>query len=173
VQYQLNDNSRVDFTAYAPLHSFQGRATGGLRGSAEFDLENSMLHHLHVTAATVDFKTDDAAKTRAMADFFAFSTHPEADFLMTRCLEFISLPTGNHRITVQGILTFAGIRRQLPITSIVSGSRECVLWDLHFKWSFSAYGLQAPSLLLMRLRDIVDIHARLAFTPTLSAGEKQ
>ncbi|MBM9538704.1 YceI family protein [Desulfobulbus alkaliphilus] len=173
MRYQLNDTSHVHFLARAPLHTFQGQATGGLRGSAEFDLENRTLDHIHVLAATAHFDTGDAAKNQAMADFFSFSIHPEADFLMTRCLEFKLLPTGNHRITVQGILTFAGIRRQLPITAIVSSIQECVLWDLHFKWSFSAYGLQAPSLLLMRLRDIVDIHARLAFTPTLSAEEEQ
>jgi len=167
LQYTLTDNSRVEFIARAPLHSVKGRATTGLAGTAVFDLDQQEVHHIRVTAATGTFQTDDPEKTRAMAKFFTFAEHPETSFIMTGCREFLLLASGNHRITVQGILTFAGIRRQLPITSIIRRSGQNVMWDLQFKWSFTAYGLQPPSLLFMKLRDIVDVRACLEFKPVL------
>jgi hypothetical protein len=66
-------------------------------------------------------------------------------------------------MTVLGILELSGIRRQLPIVCMVTKNDEMMIIDLQFKWSFKAYGMKAPRLLFMTVRDIVDIKAHLEF----------
>jgi hypothetical protein len=39
--------------------------------------------------------------------------------------------------------------------------------DLDYKWSFKAYGLKAPRLLFLTVRDIVDISGKGKFIPVV------
>jgi polyisoprenoid-binding protein YceI len=164
MKYTVSENSRVDFTAQAPMHTFKGWAVEGMKGEIEIDFDSLELQHIKVSVEANCFDTGDADKNKAMKDFFVLKSHPEASFVMSECQEFCKMAGGNYKMTVLGILEFAGIRRQLPITCMVKRNDKQVLIDLQFKWSFKAYGMKAPRLLFMTVRDIVDIKAHLEFT---------
>jgi len=164
MKYTVTDKSRVDFTAQAPMHTFKGWAAKGLKGVIEIDFDTLGLQHIQVAVDANCFDTGDADKNKAMKDFFALDSHPEASFVLTECQEFCKMADDNYKMTVLGILELAGIRRQLPITCKLTKNNEQILIDLQFKWSFKAYGMKAPRLLFMTVRDIVDIEAHLVFT---------
>jgi polyisoprenoid-binding protein YceI len=149
------------------MHIFKGWANCGLTGNMEIDFEALSLVSVDAVLDTCCLDTGDKEKNKAMRDFFNLDNHPESRFMMTQCLEFCRLKKdGGYRITVQGILDFAGIRRQLPITANISTDGKKINMDLQFKWSFRAYGLKPPRLLFMSVRDIVDIKAHLEFEQT-------
>ena len=56
-------------------------------------------------------------------------------------------------------------RRQLPVSFIITRGNSGFSIDLDFKWSFKAYGLKAPRLLFLTVRDIVDISGNGEFVP--------
>lgn len=166
MKYTLTNNSRVAFTAYAPMHAFKGWAAEGLHGSLKIEFDNLEIRNIVVISEISCFDTGDPERNRAMNNFFSLEKHPEASFVMTECREFCRLDNGRYRITVQGVLELAGIRRQLPITFMIQPDEAQIQLDLEFKWSFKAYGLKAPRLLFLTVRDIVDIKAHLEFTTT-------
>lgn len=172
MKYLLTQNSRINFTAHAPLHSFKGWAARGLEGRMEIDFEACLLEQTRITLATRWFDTGDIHKNRAMQDFFHLAEHPQAGFVMTECREFNRLEENRFRITVLGILDFAGIRRQMVITSLLTRTGDLISMDLRFKWSFTAFGLKPPRLLFLTVRDIVDIQAHLEFRKQEPASKK-
>lgn len=165
MKYLLTDStSRVDFIAYAPMHKFTGWAKEGLTGSMEIDFDSLSLANIQAVVKTCFFDTGDDSKNKAMVEYFSLDQYPEASFIMTECQKFSKVGDSLYQFTILGILEFSGIRRQLPITCTLSrGDRQLQL-DLQFKWSFKAYGLKPPTLLFLKVRDIVDIKAHLEFT---------
>lgn len=164
MKYTITDKSRVDFTAKAPMHTFKGWAAEGMTGAIEIDFDSLQLQHIEVFVDANSFDTGDAEKNIAMKGFFNLESHSEASFVMTGCREFCRVADNSFKMTVLGILELAGIRRQLPITCMLTNNDKQVDIDLQFKWSFKAYGMKAPRLLFMTVRDIVDIKADLKFT---------
>jgi len=164
MHYTLTNNNRVDFTAYAPMHKFRGWALEGLKGSMELDPDSLELRHVEAVLDTGCLDTGNLEKNRAMQDYFSMDKHPEMSFILTECLKVRPLSDGSYRVSVLGILELAGIRRQLPISCAAKMVDEKILVNLQFKWSFKAYGLKAPQLLFLTVRDIVDIQAQLEFT---------
>jgi len=161
MKYKITDKSRVDFTAQAPMHTFRGWAVEGMEGEIDIDFDSLELHHIKVTVDASCFDTGDAGKNKAMVDFFELDRHPEASFVMTECQDFCQMEKDDYKMTVLGILELSGIRRQLPIVCMVKKKDEMMIIALQFKWSFKAYGMKAPRLLFMTVRDIVDIKAHL------------
>ncbi len=157
-------NSRLNFIAYAPMHKFAGWANGGLRGSIDIDFDSLTLTSIQVVLDTSFFDTGDNIKNKEIVDFFSLDKYPEASFIMTQCQNFSKVQNNRYHLTVLGILEFSAISRQLPITCILNKDGERLHLDLQFKWSFKAYGLKAPTLLFLKVRDIVDIKAHLEFT---------
>lgn len=163
MKYKVTDKSRVDFTAQAPMHTFKGWASKSMQGEITIDFDSLELQHIEVAVETNSFDTGDADKNKAMKDFFNLESHPQASFIMTECCEFCRMADNSYKMTVLGILELAGIRRQLPITCMLTNNNEQIDINLQFKWSFKAYGMKAPRLLFMTVRDIVDIKAHLEF----------
>ncbi len=58
-----------------------------------------------------------------------------------------------------------GQRRQLPVEFVIIRNGHGFSIDLAYKWSFKAYGLKAPRLLFLTVRDIVDISGKGEFAP--------
>jgi len=164
MKYNVTNKSRVDFTAQAPMHTFKGWANEGMKGEIEVDFVSLELQHIEVVVDANSFDTGDADKNKAMKDFFTLEIHPQASFIMTECREFCRMADNSYKMTVLGILELAGVRRQLPITCKLQKKDEQIDIDLQFKWSFKAYGMKAPRLLFMTVRDIVDIKAHLELT---------
>ena len=164
MKYKVTDKSRVDFTAQAPMHTFKGWASKSMQGEITIDFDSLELQHIEVAVETNSFNTGDADKNKAMKDFLNLESHPQASFIMTECREFCRMSDTSYKMTVLGILELAGIRRQLPITCVVKNNDKEIAIDLQFKRSFKAYGMKAPRLLFMTVRDIVDIQAHLEFT---------
>lgn len=165
MEYILNEkDSRANFIAYAPMHKFAGWVKEGLQGSVDVDLDNLQLLNIEAVARTSKFDTGDTERNKAMDDYFSLPDHPETSFVMTECKSFKKKSSGVYSLTVLGILTFAGIRRQLPINCIMKKVDDKVILDLAFKWSFKAYGMKVPRLLFLTVKDIVDIDAHLEFT---------
>lgn len=163
--YEFTEQCRVGFVAHAPLHSFKGWAAGKLAGGMDIDLDLLQLLHLKAVVPTSRFETGDRERTKAMRDYFALEKHPETSFTMTECRAFTQSRPGCWHITVQGILAFAGVYRQLPIGCLINHIGDNLAMDLKFKWSFKAYGMKAPRLLFLTVSDIVDISAHLELKP--------
>ena len=165
MKYVLTDNSRVEFIARAPLHAFKGWAVEGLLGIMEADFSTGHLQSLQAEVKTRCFETAAPERTESMSRYFAFIEHPNASFTLSRCQEVVSEGSGRWRVKMLGVLSFVDIRRQLPVYGIVQEENGRLLWELQCKWSFKAYGLKAPRLLMLSVRDIVDIKAHLEFMP--------
>lgn len=166
MEYILDaQKSTAAFVAYAPMHSFKGWVEkGGLKGRLAFDPEKGVLKAIEAAADTGSFETGDADRNKAMDDFFHLKDHPETSFLMTEVKSQKAGAGGKQTVSLVGILEFAGIRRQLPINCTIMVNDGTISFDLTFKWSFKAFGLKAPRLLFLTVRDIVDIKAHLEFT---------
>lgn len=163
MNYMLSENSRVDFIAHAPMHTFAGWTTKGLTGKLELDFESASLQCFEASANTLDFEAGAEDRTRAMRDYFHFNRHPLASFTMTECRKWQVLGNETYQLTPFGILEFAGQRRQLPLNCQLKNCEDRLELSLAFKWSFKAFGFKAPRLLFLTVRDIVDIHVHLEF----------
>ncbi len=165
MKYVLTDNSRIDFIAHAPMHAFKGWAIDGLRAEAEIDVDQRVVHLLRAEVETRCFDTADHERTEAMRRHFSLPEHPRAVFAMSGCREFHPVDGNRWQTKLIGVLEFVDIRRQLPVNGLIRLDNGRLLLDLQCKWSFSAYGLKAPRLLFLAVRDIVDINAHLEFIP--------
>ncbi len=133
--FSLTPDFQVDFTAYAPLHTFRGWTNKGVEARMDIDFENLTIIRAKAVAQVSCFDTGDKLKNLAMMEYIRWKKIPEASLEMTEAEEFTNLP-----------LSFTIIRKDQGIKV-----------DLAFKWSFKAYGLKAPQLLFLKVRDIVDI----------------
>ncbi len=161
--YTLSSDFRVDFTAYAPLHTFKGWTIKGVEAQIGIDFQHLEIHHASASAHTRFFDTGHADRNQAMAGYMQQERFPEASIEMTKCKEFVLQDDGRYRAEILAVLDFIGVRRQLPVTFYVAKASEKITIDLAFKWSFKAYGLKAPRLLFLTVRDIVDIQGRGGF----------
>ncbi len=162
--YTITGASRVDFTAYAPMHAFKGWTVRDLTGHIEVDFENQTIKEFSAVASTLAFETADAERTQAMKDYFHFAKHPQASFQMTECRQFQRSGERGLQATVAGALELSGVRRLVPIVCAIQNKENDLHMQLRLKWSFNAYGLKAPRLLFLTVRDIVDIQGNLHFT---------
>lgn len=155
-----SEKSRADFVACAPMHKFAGWAVNTILGQLEVDLEKGEILNFVARASTTDFETGDASRNKAMNDYFLFAKYPETSFHSTE-------PTVLKRRgelwygELIGILELAGVRRQLPVSCVLRVEQELPVLQLSLKWSFKAFGMKAPRLLFLVVRDIVDINAEL------------
>ncbi len=167
MKFEITGNSRTDFIAYAPMHKFKGWAVKGITGCFDIDFESMAVKQIEAYALNEFFDTGYADRNKAMVDFFNFEENKHSSFVMTECREFKKLSETKYKIDMLGVLEFAGIRRQLPIACILIKNEDSLNASMSVKWSFKAYGIKAPQLLFLKVRDIVDISASLE----LSASE--
>ncbi|PHR27241.1 MAG: hypothetical protein COA36_09645 [Desulfotalea sp.] len=166
MNYILDEkNSKSSFIAYAPMHKFKGWADGGLTGTVDVDTDDFTISKFLVAAETGRFDTGDPGRNKAMMEFFDLKKHSETSFTLTELKSIKSTGNNKYQATLVGILDFAGIRRQLPIVCNIVNGTERIVFDMGVKWSFKAYGIKAPQLLFLTVRDIVDITAHLEFIP--------
>ncbi len=167
MKFVITGSSRTDFTAYAPMHKFKGWAVEGITGCFDIDFETMAVKQIEAYALNEFFDTGYADRNKAMVEFFNFKKNKQSSFIMTECREFKKLSGTKYKITMLGVLEFVGIRRQLPITCTLTRNKNLLNASMSVKWSFKAYGIKAPQLLFLKVRDIVDISADLE----LSASE--
>lgn len=167
MNYLLDEkNSKSSFIAYAPMHKFKGWVENGFAGTLEVDNQDFTIKNIMASAQTNKFDTGDMTRNKAMNDFFELKVNTETSFTMTGLKALKPLGKDKYKATLIGILDFAGIKRQLPIVCNVQNKGERVVFDIAVKWSFKAYGIKAPTLLFLTVRDIVDITAHLEFVAT-------
>lgn len=160
--YELIGGGRVDFTARAPLHLFRGWAESGLSGILQLD--NRLVPSALEARLDNDFlRTPDAARTRAMRDYFALVRHPSSSFIMSDLGECAQIDERSYRAVLWGALDFAGVRRRLPVTCLARVGDGEVVMNLRCTWSFRAFGFKRPRLLFLAVADLVDIRAELRF----------
>jgi hypothetical protein len=164
VNYQLTEACRVDFTAYAPLHLFKGWTEEGLSGEIAVDLANRRLDNFAATAETLSFTTADRQRTEAMRDYFFLREHRQTSFRLSEPCALADAGQGRYRGVMVGVLEFAAIRRQMPLTCLLHRTPAGITMSVSGRWSFKAFGLRAPRLLFLTVRDIVDISARLTLS---------
>ena len=158
MKYTLAPGYRVDFIAHAPLHKFKGWVTREVEAQIDIDVLNQRFD---VTAfgPVQSFDTGNKQKNRAVMDFMMPGKFPNACVDVNQCTNFKEIGENRYQITVLMILEIMGIRRQMPVTFTAVQEDESFFIEAAFKWSFSAYGLKAPRLLFLKVRDIVDIKA--------------
>ncbi len=153
----LTPNFQVDFTAYAPLHTFKGWTNKGVEARMDIDFDNLTIVQAKAIAQVSCFDTGDKERNQAMMDYIRSEEIPEASLEMTQVEEFSAIDESRYKVSIRAILTFMGIKRNLPLSFTITRTDGGIQVDLFFKWSFKAYGLKAPQLLLLKVRDIVDI----------------
>ena len=164
MRYRLTGRYRVDFTAYAPMHTFKGHTEEAVEAELEIDFNARTLTSARARADVRKFTTLDPERDRAMQNYMDPDANPEAAIEMTRMEVFEQIDESHYRIQCLAILSFMGIRRQMPVSfSLVRGEDSGFTIDMAFKWSFKAYGLKAPRLLFLTVRDIVDIRGKGGF----------
>ncbi len=164
--FTLSESYRVEFTAYAPLHTFKGWTVEGVTAAMGIDFEARTITFAHATAKTKYFDTGFDDRNKAMQEFMKIDSLPEASIEMTELTSFTPVDKNRFKISVLAVLEFMGERRQLPIhfTATLTDTDELTI-ELDFKWSFKAFGIKAPRLLFLTVRDIVDISGHGTFVP--------
>lgn len=164
MRYRLTGRYRVDFTAYAPMHTFKGHTKEGVEAEVEIDFNALTLVSAGARADVRKFTTLDRERDKAMQTFMDSEKNPEAAIEMTQVETFEQLDDKHYRIQCLAILTFMGVRRQMPVSfSLIRTEDSGFTIDMDFKWSFKAYGIKAPRLLFLTVRDIVDIRGTGVF----------
>ncbi|WP_321495677.1 hypothetical protein [uncultured Desulfobacter sp.] len=162
-EYSLTDNFDVRFTAYAPLHSFKGWARQGVEARIGIDFEAGAISYARARAQTCRFDTGFADRNKAMADYLQIDKYSESSIELAEVQAFTRLNDDRFQIDALAVLEFMGQRRQLPIKFFITRKDNGLSIALDFKWSFKAYGLKAPRLLFITVRDIVDISGKGEF----------
>ncbi len=167
--YTLNSGYDVRFIAYAPLHTFKGWTCQGVEAEMEINFHSGLLTHARAVAQTRHFDTGFDDRNRAMFEYMQVDKYPEASVEMIEQTGFSRLDESRYQVSVQAALEFIGARRRLPLNFMITRNGSGFSIDLDFKWSFRAYGLKAPRLLFLTVRDIVDISGKGEFARTPSA----
>nr|WP_321400894.1 hypothetical protein [uncultured Desulfobacter sp.] len=163
--YQLTGEYNVGFTAYAPLHTFKGWTRQGVEAQMGIDFEAKSISYARASAKTVFFDTGFKDRNKAMADYMQIREYPESSIELSEVKKFNRLDDSRYQINALAVLEFMGQRRQLPVDFSIVRDDHGFSIDLDYKWSFKAYGLKAPRLLFLAVRDIVDISGKGKFIP--------
>lgn len=168
--YTLTDNYDVRFIAYAPLHTFKGWTCKEVEAQISIDFDAQTIAFARARAKTRCFDTGHADRNKAMADYMKIDQHPEATIELTEVKSFTRMDDTRYKADVLVVLAFMGQVRQLPLNFIITRSADARGFSiaLDFKWSFKAFGLKAPSLLFLTVRDIVDISGKGEFTKAIT-----
>lgn len=169
-EYKLTANYDVGFTAYAPLHTFKGWSRQGVDARIGINFDAGTISYARASAQTCCFDTGFDDRNRAMADYMQIDKYPESSIELTQVKAFTRLDDTRFQIEALAVLVFMGQRRQLPVSFLITRENNGFSIDLDFKWSFKAYGLKAPRLLFLTVRDIVDISGKGKFLPMNSAN---
>jgi len=157
MKYTLSENFRVDFIAHAPMHTFKGWTFKGIDAEMEVDFDALELSGIHATAETCFFDTGNEDRNQAMKAYMSSDRFPKALVETAQSTQFEKLDEEMYKISPLIILEFMGIRKQMPVTFIAVREKNKIKIDVELKWSFKAYGLKAPRLLFLTVRDIVEI----------------
>jgi len=157
MKYMLTQDYRVDFTAYAPMHTFKGWTVKGIEAEVEIDFHSLVLNKLHAVAEVAFFTTGNEDRNKAMSDYLVVGRFPKASVEMIECKSFKKVNRGAYRVSVLAVLEFMSIRRQMPIIFYAVPADGEMKIEVALQWSFKGYGLNAPRLLFLKVRDIVDI----------------
>ena len=168
--YQLTDTYNVGFTAYAPLHTFKGWTRRGVEAQMGIDFDAKTISYARASAKTSFFDTGFDDRNKAMADYMQIREYPESSIELTEVKRFNRLDDTRYQINALVVLEFMGQRRQLPVDFRIIRDDQGFSIDLDYKWSFKAYGLKAPRLLFLTVRDIVDISGKGKFIPVAQVG---
>lgn len=163
--YKLTDNYDVYFTAYAPLHTFKGWARQGVEAQMGINFDAGIISYARASAQTCCFDTGFDNRNKAMTDYMQIDKYPESSIELTEVKAFTRLDDIRFKIDALAVLVFMDQRRQLPVSFIITRGNSGFSIDLDFKWSFKAYGLKAPRLLFLTVRDIVNISGKGKFVP--------
>lgn len=168
--YTLTDNYDVRFTAYAPLHTFKGWTRKEVEAQIGIDFHAQTIAFAKARAKPRCFDTSHADRNKAMADYMQIDKHPEASIELTEVKSFTRMDDTRYKADVLAVLEFMGQARQLPLNLIITrfADKAGFSISLDFKWSFKAFGLKAPSLLFLKVRDIVDISGKGEFTKAIT-----
>ncbi|WP_020586297.1 YceI family protein [Desulfobacter curvatus] len=168
--YRLTGNYDVGFTAYAPLHTFKGWTRQDVEAQIGINFDTATISYARARAQTCCFDTGFDDRNKAMADYMQIEKYPESSIELTEVKAFTRLDDTRLQIDALAVLEFMGQRRQLPVNFFITRNGSGFSIGLDFKWSFKAYGLKAPRLLFLTVRDIVDISGKGEFVPMNSAG---
>jgi len=165
-KYTLTDSYDVRFTAYAPLHTFKGWTCKAVEAQMGIDFDSQTIAFARARAKTRYFDTGHADRNKAMSDYMQIDKYPEASIELTEVKSFTRMDDTRYKVDVLVALEFMGQARQLPLNFVITRSADNQGFSitLDFKWSFKAFGLKAPSLLFLTVRDIVDISGKGEFS---------
>lgn len=169
--YCLTRNFDVRFTAYAPLHTFKGWARQGIEAQIGINFDTGVVSYARASAQVCSFDTGFDDRNRAMAKYMQIDKYTKSSIELTEVKAFTRLDDARFQIEALAVLEFMSQRCQLPLSFHITRDDSGFSIDLDFKWSFKAYGLKAPRLLFLTVRDIVDISGKGEFISMNSVGQ--
>ena len=164
MKYLIKDESIVNFIAYAPLHKFRGKVEDGFSGFIDIDLEKNTLKEIDIEVKTEFFTTGDKLKDKELHKYISSEDIKVASFKSKELRSFKKVKDNIYQIDLLGVLNFMNIERDLKLKFKIVHKEDSIYTELDFNWSFKNFGLKAPQLLFLKVKDKVSISLKFNFT---------
>lgn len=147
--------SALTYDMEHPAHSWSG-TSHEVSGRITTDADGRVVS-ADVSAPVLSFDSGNRNRDSHMAETVEFYAYPNVTFHLTR-LTPIQGANDAPNATAEGMLTFHGVTRpvQTPVRVERTGGRLHVLGQ--FDLTLTEFGLERPSLMMVKVRDWMRIH---------------
>ncbi|HTF44047.1 MAG TPA: YceI family protein [Terriglobales bacterium] len=150
----------ADFTLYDVLHTVQG-SFQGTRCDIHFDPASAKVSGEIVFDATSGRSGSDGRDRKMHKDVLESGRYPEISFRPDRVDGKVSA-LGTLRVQVHGMFGIHGAEHELIAPVVVKLEGDHWEASAHFQVPYAKWGMKNPSVLFLRVGDVVDIDFRAA-----------
>ncbi len=158
------DSSYVAYTGHHPLHSWRG-LSHTIHATLNLHLENPTASQVDIRIPVESFDSGNPNRDSNMLDVVEADRFPEVRFVLREAtidtLEAASDSLYQARWRIRGELTFHGITRTIEIPVDISMVRNRFTAHTMFCLKLSDFNVRRPRLLLMPIRDEIDVEVHL------------
>ncbi len=158
----------ADFTLSDVLHTVRG-SFQWKRGEIHFDPATGKVSGEIVFDATSGKTGNDARDRKMHKDVLESGRYPEISFRPDRLDGRVSASDGS-TVQIHGAFGIHGADHEITVPVIVKMTADQWQASAHFQVPYARWGMKNPSVLLLRVGDIVDIDFRSAGSVTPSAA---
>lgn len=159
-QTYMTESGHAEFSSDVPLHTFTGTS-------------DHLVGQINLDEATVDFyldletlRTGIGKRDRDMRETLETKEHPFAEFFGKLISSFDPGNSAAQPVRVQGEFTVHGVTRNVEIEGTLQPVSEGLKVEAAWQLNLNDYDIEPPSLLIMRVREIVDVRIEAMLPPT-------
>ena len=150
----------ADFTLSDVLHTVHGTFRGK-RGEIHFDSASGKVSGEIVFDAATGHSGSDARDRKMHKDVLESGRYPEISFRPDRVDGNVSA-SGTSTVQIHGMFGIHGAEHEITMPVAVKMAADHWEGSAHFQVPYVKWGLKNPSVLLLRVGDVVDIDFRAA-----------